>query len=106
MHEHLDYQITQSRGFDPFTITHGPRHKRNVSPIETTRPPPSSLDLWFAGERNILCGAHVDNGENFEGMPFLKHFAQLADLAPQAQFPPLTRRNGALIWRKGARRHA
>jgi hypothetical protein len=64
-HEHLDCQITQRRGFGPLYVTHGPRHKRNVASIEPTRLPPSSLHLWFAGERNILWDAHVDNGENF-----------------------------------------
>jgi hypothetical protein len=102
MHEHLGCQSTQSRGFGPLYVTHGPRHKRNVAPIETTRPPPSSLDLMFAGERNILCGAHVDNGENFRGRGAFKRFGQLAYLPQQAEFPPLTCRNAALIWRGGS----
>jgi hypothetical protein len=98
MHEHLGCQTTQSRGFGPLHTTHGPRHKRNVAPIETTRPLPSSLDLWFAGERNILCGAYVDNGENFAASQPFNGFKLLAHAFPQAQIPPLTRRNGALIW--------
>jgi hypothetical protein len=97
MNEHLGCQTTQSRGFGPLNLTHGPRYKRNVAPIETTPLPPSSLDLRFAGERNILCAARVDNGENRTGSGAVNRFRRLAYLPPQAQIPPLTRRNGALI---------
>lgn len=60
----MNLDLKQMRENGPSNFTLGPRYKRNVAPIETTRLLASSLVFCLFGKPNILWGMHVNNGEN------------------------------------------